>query len=242
MDAPTLSASACPHDTAKNLPTWIEFFLVLGQVSGLEIGYQHAADFPEFYERFREVDLVYANPLDALRIEDERGFVPVAMPDNYDEVVFVAREGTQGGLETFEGKPVGAVENQFATLLGCLLFGEAGVRSGEIRYYPSWGEVLAALRRGEIEHALLYKDFYDQLSELSLEGVRTVQVSQARRFAHVVMLNPERAELRPQLLEGLAKLPEHPLGQLILADLRIGRFTPFGSTEPIRALSQLTVG
>ncbi len=236
MDTHQLSASACPHDTAKNLPTWIEFFLVLGQVSGLEIGYAHAADFPEFYARFPEVDLVYANPLDALRIEDERGFVPVAMPDNYDEVVFVAREGSADGLADFADRPLGAVENQFATLLGCLLLNEAGVRNGEIRYYPSWGEVLAALRRGEIEHALLYKDFYDQLGGLSLEGVRTVQVSDARRFAHVVMLAPERAGLRPQLLEGLLRLPEHPLGRLILADLRIGGFAPFDSTEPIRAL------
>ncbi len=111
MDPNALTASVCPHDTSKNLPTWIEFFLALGQVSGLEIGYAHAAEFPEFYERFHEVGLVYANPLDALRIEDERGFVPVAMPDNYDEVVFVTRDEAAGGLEAFAGRMLGAVEN-----------------------------------------------------------------------------------------------------------------------------------
>jgi hypothetical protein len=237
MDAPALTASACPHDTAKNLPTWIEFFLVLGQVSGVEIGYAHAADFPEFYARFAEVNLVYANPLDALRIEDERGFLPVAMPDNYDEVVFIAGEGEDAaGLEAFADRPFGAVEGQFATLLACMIFKEEGVRTGAIRYYPSWNEVLAAVREGEIGHAVLYKDFYTQLGELSLEGVRTLRVSEARRFAHVVMLDPERAGLREALAEGLVRMADHPLGRLILDDLRIGRFSPFDSTAPIREL------
>jgi len=236
MSSTVLTASACPHDTAKNLPTWIEFFLVLGQTSGLEIGYAHAADFPEFYERFREVNLVYANPLDALRIEDERGFVPVAMPDNYDEVVFVAREGAGSSLESFSGRPFAAVENQFATLLARLILKEEGVRTGEVRFYPSWGEVLAAVRGGEVGHAVLYKDFFAQLSDLSLEGVRTVKVSQARRFAHVVMLDPEHVERREALVQGLARMADHPLGRLILDDLGIGVFAPFASTEPIRAL------
>lgn len=237
MEPRTLSASACPHDTAKNLPTWIEFFLVLGQVSGVEIGYAHAADFPEFYQRFAEVNLVYANPLDALRIEDERGFLPVAMPDNYDEVVFVAAEGEAADdLQAFDGRPFGAVEGQFATLLACMILKEEGVRTGAIRYYPSWNEVLAAVRDGEIGHAVLYKDFYTQLGTLSLEGVRTLRVSEARRFAHVVMLDPEHADLREPLTEGLTRMGDHPLGRLILDDLRIGGFTPFPSTAPIREL------
>lgn len=236
MSSPALTASVCPHDTAKNLTSWIEFFLVLGQISGLEIGYAHAADFPEFYERFREVDLVYANPLDALRIEEERGFLPVAMPDNYDEVVFVARKGAGSTLDSFAGQPFAAVENQFATLLAFRIFEEAGVRTGEVRFYPSWGEALAALRSSEIGHAVLYKDFYAQLSDLSLEGVRTVKVSQTRRFAHVVMLNPEHAERRAALAHGLTRMAPHPLGRLILDDLGIGGFAPFASTEPIREL------
>ncbi|ADR37291.1 PhnD/SsuA/transferrin family substrate-binding protein [Oceanithermus profundus] len=235
METPTLTASACPHDTAKNLPTWIEFFLVLGQLSGLEIGYAHAADFPEFYARFDEVDLVYANPLDAVRIERARGFLPVAMSDNYDEVVFVAAEDTGGGIAAFAGQTFGAVEGQFATLLAQTLLHEEGV-SATARYYPSWGEVLAALRRGEVRHAVLYKDFYAQLEELSLEGVCTLRVSDARRFAHLVMLAPERAALLPRLREGLEAMARHPLGRLILDDLRIGSFRPLDTTAPIRAL------
>lgn len=134
MSKTQLTATACPHDTAKNLPTWIELFLVLGQISGLEIGYVHTADFPEFHERFGEVNLVYANPLDAVRIEDERGFVPVATSEGYDEVVFVAAPGAEGeDLQVFEGQPFGACEGQFATLLAGTILKREGVRPGQAR-------------------------------------------------------------------------------------------------------------
>jgi len=236
MSDVALTASVCPHDTAKNLTTWIEFFLVLGQTAGLEIGYLHAADFPEFYERFGEVQLVYANPLDALRIEDERGFLPLATTDRYDEVVFVAREGAARTLADFADRPLAMVEGQFATLLGCTLLQERGVQVGPLRPYPSWGEALAALRQGEVEHALLYKDFFEQLSELSLEGVQVVEVSDARSFGHVLMLHPDYAAHRTVLLEALARLPDHPLGAMVLADLRIGSWREVASTEFLRSL------
>ncbi len=236
MSDVSLTASVCPHDTAKNLTTWIEFFLVLGQTVGLEIGYLHVADFPEFYERFGEVQLVYANPLDALHLEDERGFLPLATTDRYDEVIFMVRKGVARALADFADRPLAMVEGQFATLLGCTLLQERGVQVGPLRPYPSWGEALAALRQGEVEHALLYKGFFEQLGELSLEGVEVVEVSDARRFGHVLMLHPDYAAHRAALLKALARLPDHPLGAMVLADLRIGSWREVASTEPLRGL------
>ena len=66
--------------------------------------------------------------------------------------------------------------------------------------------------------------------------MRTVKVSQTRRFAHVMIFDPEYAERRAALAQGLTRVAPHPLGRLILDDLGIGGFAPFAYTELIRGL------
>ncbi len=231
-----MKATVCPHDTAKNLPLWIEFFVVLGAAGPEEVGFLPAQGFPEFYRLWPEVELVYANPLDALRLEDELGFLPLAGNDRYDEVALLVAEGREPSLAAFEGERVGMVPGQFATFLGQELLKEAGVRPGALVPFSSWGEVLAALKAGTIALAFLYKDFFESLSPVSLEGTRTVLVSQTRRFSHLFLLAPARAELRDPLTETLAALPGHAMAAPVLADLGIGRFFPLDSTREIREL------
>lgn len=83
---------------------------------------------------------------------------------------------------------------------------------------------------------MLYKDFYDQLDGVSLEGVRTLRVSNEHRFAHVFMLDPDHIEHRDALVRALVGMRDHPLGGPILDDLGIGNFAPYESTGPIREL------
>ncbi len=168
-----MRATVCPHDTARGLPLWIEFFVVLGAVSGRAFGFQPAADFPEFYRLWTQADLIYANPLDALRLVDEHGFLPVVQNDRYDEAVFLVREGVPKALEAFDGAEVGVVEGQFATLLAKRLLAERGIVPKRYRPYSSWGEVLDALRRGELTTGVLYRDFYEALSPFRARARRS---------------------------------------------------------------------
>lgn len=231
-----MQATVCPHDTAKNLPLWIEFFVVLGAVGPEEVGFLPADGFPEFYRLWPRVDLVYANPLDALRLEEEHGFLPVAGNDRYDEVALLVREGVPAELGAFEGARVGMVPGQFATFLGRQVLHDAGVRPAELVPFASWGEVLAALREGKIGHAFLYRDFFAALSPVSREGTALVLVSETRRFSHLFLLAPGRRALKAPLTEAPTALPQHPMGAPVLADLGIGRFDPLDTTAPIREL------
>jgi ABC-type amino acid transport substrate-binding protein len=231
-----MDATVCPHDTAKGLTGWIEFFVVLGAVSGEEIGFLPAQDFPEFYRLWPQVDLVYANPLDALKLEEEHGFLPLAGNDRYDEVVFLVGEGVPPSLESFGGARVGTVPDTFAALLGQELLRKSGVRPGELVPFGSWGEVLSALRAGRITHAFLYRDYYEGLSPVSLEGTTPVLVSETRRFSHVFLLSPRQAGKKEALLSALLALPEHPMGRPVLEELRISRFYPVDSTQAVREL------
>jgi len=222
----SLSAIVCPHDTVKNVSNWIEFFVVLGQLAGVEIGYTFAPEFEDFAAHLGTSPLVYASPLDALRAEQEFGYLPVASPERSDEVVYAAREDVEGDVESFAGAEVAGVPGQFATRYGCTLLRERGLAIGSLRPYETCNEVLEALRRGEAERAILYKDFLEHLDQTSLEGVRVVEITDTGRFQHVLMLHPDYAELRGRLQEALARMEEHVIGADLVRDLGLGEWRP----------------
>ncbi|WP_456477098.1 PhnD/SsuA/transferrin family substrate-binding protein [Oceanithermus sp.] len=236
MEARALSAIVCPHDTAKNVATWIEFLVVLGQLAGVEVGYTFVADFDEFEDQLGRAGLAYAHPLAALEAAERFGYLPVASPEHSDEVVFVVREGVEGGLEGFAGAEVASVPGQFATRFGCTLLRERGLAIGRLRPYASCQEVLEAVRSGGVDRGFLYKDFVDHLDPLSLEGVRVVEVTNTGRFRHVLMLHPDHAELRGALREGLARLPDHPVGGELLRELGLGAWTAHDDLGDLRTL------
>ncbi len=210
--------------------------MVLSAVSGRAIGFQPAAGFPEFYQLWNQVDLIYANPLDALRLADERGFLPLVSNDRYDETVFLVRDGLPASLEVFDGAEVGMVEGQFATLLAKRLLAERGIHPRGYRPFANWGEVLDALRRGELACGVLYRDFYEALSPVSRERTTLVFSSDERRFSHLFLLSPDLQDELEAMQESFLKLTGHPMAEPVLKDLGIGRFFPVKDLSPIRAL------
>ncbi len=236
-DRAYLQATAVPDHPVKDLTAWPDFFVALGELSGLQIGFLPATDFPEYFRLLEEVDLVYASPLSALRLEDRRGFLPLAAPNRYDEVVFLARAGVAKDLAVFANQPFGGVEGPFATFLAQRILEEAGIQPGPLRPYPTWEEVLAALKWGEVERAILpCMGCFDRLSSLAQEGFEVVYVSQTEKAYHLFMLHPEHRDKREALLGALYRLPEHPLGKEALEALGIEAFREVTSTENLRAL------
>ena len=186
-----MRVAVCPHDTAKNKVLWIDVLTYLGRRTGLPFSLVPCPDFPSYYRCFEEVDLTFSNPLDALRIKEMRGFVPIAASDNHDEVVFIAHpEVDAPSFQTFVGQEVPAVENQFATLLGRYILRREGVNDYALVYLDSWQEVLRKVSQGLYPVGFLYKDFYDQLSRTSRELVRAFYASDERLAAHLFMIDP----------------------------------------------------
>jgi len=223
----------CPHDSVRKMTTWIELFVILGQLLGEDIGYIYISNFQEFSDKLPEAGLIYASPLDALEAK-KLGFVPVAMPQRRDEVVFVASEPVD--LESFDGAEMAAVCGTFATRYACSYLKERGIEPGPIRHFDDCNEVLQAVRRHEVERGALYKDFYDSLDPLSLEGVHTVEITDTGRYGHMLMLHPELAELRDPLREALFRMEEHPIGGDVLQDLELGSWEPVDSLGDIESL------
>ena len=228
-----MRVAICPHDSTKNRVKWIYFLTYLSSKVGVDLAMEQCFDFTCYYEVIDHMDLVYANPLDALMLFKEKHFIPVAGNDNYDEVVLICSEGQEPKLEAVI--KVGAVENQFATFLGLKILMDRGVKP-EVVYMDSWQKVLSAVAKGEIPYGILYKDFWDQVSDLSKRGVEEIFVSDERLFSHVVMVSPEMKQYRDPILWALKDMPSDPEGKKILEDLRISTWYEVKSLDPLEKL------
>jgi len=83
-----------------------------------------------------------------------------------------------------------------------------------------------------VDVGFLYKDFYDQLSNLSRRNIEVLYVSESKLFSHLFMVSPERKELRDKLLEVLLELDEE--GKKLAENLGIRRFYEVSSLEELR--------
>lgn len=231
-----MHATVCPHDTVKGVTAWVELFVVLEAICKEDIDFFPVRDFPQFYQLWPQMDLIYANPLDAFKLEEEHGFLPVAGNNRYDEIVFLVREGMPSSLESFENARVGTVPGVFVTFLAQDILRKAGVRPAELVPFKSWGEVFAALKSGQITHAFLYRDYYDGLTAGDFEGTTTVLISNTRLFSHIFLLSPRQKEKGELFLSVFRSLPSHPMAQPALEALKITQFYPVESTQVVREL------
>ncbi len=225
----------CPHDSTKNKVYWLYFVSYLREKTGLDISAEQCLDFECYYKALENVDLSYSNPLDALRLKEGRKFIPVAGNDKYDEVVIIAQKGKEKKLEDIDGKEVACVENQFATFLGMKILKDKGISFKPV-YKDSWQGVLNDVSTGKVEFGFLYKDFWDQLSELSKAKVEPVFISDEKLASHVIMISPEIAQQKSVILSVLEGMKNDPRGKEILENLRINEWYPLDSLEHVEKL------
>ncbi|WP_457601168.1 PhnD/SsuA/transferrin family substrate-binding protein [Hydrogenivirga sp.] len=232
-----LKVAVCPHDSTKNKVTWLYFITYLSQRVGLDLTMEQCFEFECYYRSFPHVDMTYSNPLDALKIHKERGFIPVAGNDNYDEVVVIANRDAEPRFEAIDGKEVLCAENQFASYLGMRILNREGI-SYRCGYRSSWQSVLNDVAKGKAPYGLLYKDFWDQLSGLSRSGVVPIYESDERLSSHIIMLVPELSQYRSTILWALEEMPKDEEGAKIMEQLRIDRWYPVDSLEYLEKLIQ----
>lgn len=232
-----IKVAICPHDSAKNKANWLYFVTYLSRKVGIEMSVEQCVGFECYYESFSRVDMTYSSPLDALKIQRERGFIPVAGNDNYDEVVIIANREAERDLGAIAGSKVLSVPNQFATYLGVLTLERKGVKC-DLDYRDSWQSVLNDVAKGIASYGFLYKDFWDQLSELSRRNVVPIYESDEKLSSHLIMLAPEFLQYRGLILHTLEEMPNDAEGVKILEELRISRWYPVDSLDRLEKLVQ----
>ncbi len=232
-----IKVAVCPHDSTKNKASWLYFITYLSRCTGLDITMEQCFEFECYYRSFPSVDMTYSSPLDALKIHKERQFIPVAGNDNYDEVVIIANREEEPSLSAMKGKKVGLVENQFASYLGMKV-----LKDRSIEVIPenrgSWQAVLNSVAKGELPYGFLYKDFWEQLADISKRGVRVVHESDERLSSHILMLAPEYMQYKSLIMDALENMPQDEEGAKIMKDLRISNWYPVESLDYLEKLIQ----
>ncbi len=228
-----LKVAICPHDTVKDTVTWIDFISYLSKKTGIKFSLENCLDFSCYYEKLPEVDLTYSSPLDALKVSEELGFIPVAGNDNYDEVVIIANEKEEKSLEAIKGKKVLYVANQFASFLRMHILRKKGINA-ELENRDSWQKVLGDVKRGVAPYGFLYKDFWNDLTRISKEGVVPIYESNERIASHVIMLSPKYENQRDNILEALWEMTTDKKGRKILERLNINHWFPLDSLEHLQ--------
>ncbi len=232
-----MKVAICPHDSTKNRVHWLYFITYLSQRTGLELTMEQCFEFECYYRSFDRVDMTYSNPLDSLKIHVQRGFLPVAGNDNYDEVVIIAGRDAEPAVEAMAGSKVLGVEGQFATYLGRKILKDMGIEV-ELDFRNSWQSVISDVAKGVAPYGFIYRDFWNQLSELSKRGVKVVYESDRRLCSHLLMIAPELSKFKKVILTTLESMQEDGEGAKILKELRINRWYPVESLDSIAKIVQ----
>ncbi len=230
-----MRVAVCPHDSSKNKAAWLYFITYLSKKTGLELTMEQCFDFGCYYKILAQADLTYSSPLDALRVHEEGGFIPVAGNDNYDEVVIVAHKDAQEDLEALKGKDVLGVENQFATYLGVKVLKDRGIEFNLITR-DSWQVVVRDVAKGNSPYGFVYKDYWEQLSSLSKTGLKVLYESQERLSSHLVMLSPKLEDKREDILSALLKMKEDEEGVQVLEKINVGEWYPVESLDYLKEI------
>ncbi|MCS7312889.1 MAG: phosphate/phosphite/phosphonate ABC transporter substrate-binding protein [Acidobacteria bacterium] len=225
--------SACPHDTADRPERWFAFAQQLSRRTSLSVRFLLALDFPEFRKMFPELDLVYANPNDALNLLQRQGFIPLARMDgHFDEGVLVCRQDDPHDLSRVPGSRLATCVSLVITDIVVRHLAKQGVELlGEMVDRPSWSAALASLLHGEVDLAILYRDFFLSLKPETRQKLMVVAESNERTLFHVFLVAPRRQAMIRDLQQALLGFHQEEASAKVLRELGCERLVPATSEE-----------
>ncbi len=227
-----LKLMVCPHDTARNPEKWFIFAQHISLKLRVELSFDIATDFKNFHEKFHEADIIYANPRDTLKLIDDNGYTSLARPDGvYDEVVFIAGNDIEKpSLKSLRGERIATVLSMLPTNIALHLLKKQSVKPGKLLDKDSWLSVMNSVRTSEVNYGFVYKDTYDDLSDLSKSLFSMFHVSRENLAFHSICISPKSADLTDSLTELLTGMDDFDEGREVLKDLAFTRWVSV--TEP----------
>ncbi len=228
-----LRLMVCPHDTAKDPEKWYLFAQYVSLGLNLEVAFDIAMDFNAFHDKMQEADIIYANPRDTLRLTEEMGFSSLVRPDNrYDEVVFIANNDVdEPQLGDLHGETIATVKSMLPTNIALHLLKKESVEPDGLRDKNSWLSVINCVRRKETNFGFVYKDTYDDLSNLSKIMINTFHVSHEQLAFHSVNIGPQSNGMSDDLKTLLLDMEANPKGAEVLAKLGVPKWLPVTKPE-----------
>ena len=230
----TIKLMVCPHDTAKNPENWYKLALYLTKNIGNSVIFKQSIDFPDFHQQLTNAELIYANPQDSVKLIKEHGYLPIARPSNLsDEIVFVANKNLSSPKITdLTGSAISTVGSMMVAKVGIIHLLKNGIRPAKVDSKKSWMAVVKSIFRCEADYAMIYKDFYDSLTEMSKSGLQKIDETRNGEIHHNVLISPKLKDSAQTIQNCLLNMHENNnCGQEILTALNIKTFITINNDD-----------
>lgn len=183
--------------------------------------------------------LVYADPMDAVQLVREQGYLPVArLRGESDEVLLVgAAEGAyQGAGDMKAACKILSADSVHLRQAGLRLLPDLSQADVEWVNVETFQETARRLTNQEADAAVLLNSTFALLLPGTRNRLKILAQSQMGGLHHAVLLHPDYAEKQPAFTEAFAKLDESPEGKRILMDLELAGFDAL-SVEEMTAMA-----
>jgi ABC-type phosphate/phosphonate transport system substrate-binding protein len=211
----------CPHDLATNPIRWQMFAQYMTKKLNTSIRFEITLDFVDFHEHMETADIVYANPLDTLRLVGRHGFVAIAHPAHvYDEAVIVANpESASFTIESIHGQPIASVRSMLPTKIALHMLDKHSIKPAGVVNRESWNAVISAVWRNDVPFGIVYKDTYENLSEQGKRMVQVIATSDERIAFHSIVVGHTALAIKEHIQSLLFAMHTEMKCKDILAEL-----------------------
>lgn len=151
-----------------------------------------------------QVDLVYANPFDAVDMIRTKGYVPFGRPaQHFDEMVIAT--GIESGVGCVEdlkpGCRIALTDNRDVKLIGLRLLEPADLNETLVDWVmvDSYQAAARKALKGEVDAAFFLADAFSSLTRMTRSQLRVLVESAISDISHVLLAHPRLAEQLPAI-------------------------------------------
>ncbi|NOQ77156.1 MAG: PhnD/SsuA/transferrin family substrate-binding protein [Methylococcaceae bacterium] len=189
----------------------------------------------ELYDSFEQqrqailenkVDFIYANPYDAAMLVRDKGFIAIAKPkEKSDEAMIVVNaESDIHSVEDLQsGTKVATTDDPDVHVMGMIMLEPADLNAEntEITQCDSYVLVAKQLLRSQCEVGFFLEEAYHDMSGMVREQMRVLVTSEIQIIQHVLLVGPELASRKDELVQMLESMSNDEKGLGVLDSLGI---------------------
>jgi ABC-type phosphate/phosphonate transport system substrate-binding protein len=235
----TLNFLIAPDFSPERFAGWHMFNTLLQRRSGIKLHLLTPASPLEQAALFDkdQVDLVYANPFDAVDLIRQQGYVPFARPAGKSDemVIATAAESALQRLEDIRpGSRIALTDNKDVRLIGLRLLEPADLTEALIEWVPvdSFQAVARLTLKGDVQAGFFLAEAYASLTRMTRSQLRVLVESRISDISHVVLAHPRMAGDLPRVSQALLGIGSEPADTDVLDALGLpGGFEPISQED-----------
>lgn len=171
-----------------------------------------------------QLDLIYANPYDAALLVRDKGFVPVACPENRSDeaIIAVNKESPLVNIEALsEGTRISSTDDPDVRMMCMIMLEPAGLDKTNTVLNQRDTYVLVAkdLLKNDADIGFFLEETYNDLSEIIRNQLRPLVQSEIHVIHHLLLAGPKLASKRDAIQKSLLSMADDEKGKGVLKSL-----------------------